>query len=175
MAQVEKQMLSALPGAAWGGCRHWGLVAARFGHELAVVPRHRMMDDDGEQKEKRMKRLILGMCLLALVAGYSYAQFDSSGKKQKNQLQLRELTGRVVDHSAAPLENAIVYLKSSKTLVVKTYITATDGKYRFPALAPNVDYGIYAECKGKKSDVKTLSSFDSRAQPYITLRINMVK
>jgi hypothetical protein len=122
-----------------------------------------------------MKRLIVGTCWLALIAACAYAQFDSGGKKPKNQPQLRELAGRVVNHSDAPLDNAVVYLKSSKTLVVKTYITAADGKYRFPALAPNVDYGVYAECQGKKSDVKTLSSFDSRAQPYITLRINMVK
>lgn len=122
-----------------------------------------------------MKRLLLGTCLLALVVGYALAQLDSGGKRQKNQPQLRELTGQVVDHSDAPLDEALVYLKSSKTLVVKTYITAADGKYRFPALAPNVDYGVYAEWKGKKSEVKTLSSFDSRSQPYITLRINMVK
>jgi hypothetical protein len=54
---------------------------------------------------------------------------------------------------------------------MKTYITEQDGSYRFPALANNVDYEVYAEYQGSRSDTKTLSGFDSRRQANITLKI----
>jgi len=108
-----------------------------------------------------------GIVIVFLVCGL--ASFVAA---EKNQPQLRELTGRVTDHNDIPLDKAIVYLKNSRTLVVKTFITGEDGRYRFPALAQNVDYEVYAERHGKKSETKTLSSFDSRAQVSIHLRID---
>jgi hypothetical protein len=123
-----------------------------------------------------MKRQVVSMLAMILVAGCAVAQFGSGGdRKMKNQPQLRELTGQVLDRADAPQNNAIVYLKNSRTLAVKTFITGKDGKYRFPALSPNVDYDVYAELEGKKSDTKTLSSFDSRAQANINLRIDAAK
>ncbi|HZD95396.1 MAG TPA: carboxypeptidase-like regulatory domain-containing protein [Candidatus Sulfotelmatobacter sp.] len=83
----------------------------------------------------------------------------------------RSLSGRVFDRQEAPLQKAIVYLKNTKTLAIKTYITETDGSYRFPALAPNVDYEVYAEYQGERSATKTLSGFDSRRQANIMLKI----
>ena len=57
------------------------------------------------------------------------------------------------------------------TMAVKTFIVGQDGSYRFNALSPNVDYEVHAERNGKKSDAKTLSSFDSRKTAYINLKI----
>jgi len=119
------------------------------------------------------KWLFRGTCVLLLVTSYAFAQAGAGGKKSRSQL--RELEGQVTDQAGAPVDSAVVYLKNSKSLVVNTYITGGDGKYRFPSLATNVDYGVYAEYQGKKSDTKTLSSFDSRAQPYIALRIDLAK
>ena len=83
----------------------------------------------------------------------------------------RILIGRVFNRQEQALEKAVVYLKNTKTLVVKTYITDADGGYRFPALSPNVDYEVYAEYNGARSDTKTLSAFDSRKQANITLHV----
>lgn len=83
----------------------------------------------------------------------------------------RMLMGKVFGRQDQPIEKAIVYLKNTKTLVVKTYITDADGGYRFPALSPNVDYEVYAEHNGARSDTKTLSAFDNRKVANITLRI----
>jgi hypothetical protein len=87
----------------------------------------------------------------------------------------RLLTGQVMGHGDAPLPGAMVYLKNTKSLTVKTYITSDTGNYRFPALTPNADYEIYAEYKGKRSDTKTLSSFDSRQHATINLKIDTAK
>ena len=93
-------------------------------------------------------------------------------RKEKTP-QARTLTGQVMDKDDAPLFKAIVYLKNTRTLAVKTFITGQDGRFRFPGLQQNVDYEIFAEYEGKKSNTKTLSAFDSREQPTINLHIEV--
>ena len=66
----------------------------------------------------------------------------------------RLLTGKVLDHSDNPLPNAIVYLTNTRTRAVKTYIVGQDGAYRFPSLQPNIDYEVYAQHNGHKSDTQ---------------------
>jgi hypothetical protein len=89
-----------------------------------------------------------------------------------SQNDSRMLIGHVMSSQDQPLQKAIVYLKNTKTLLIKTYITDSDGSYRFPALAVNADYEVYAEHEGLRSDTKTLSSFDSRKLANITLKLH---
>jgi Carboxypeptidase regulatory-like domain len=84
----------------------------------------------------------------------------------------RLLTGRVVDQDDRPLPNAVVYLTDTRTRAVKTYIAGKDGDYRFPGLSPNLDYEVYAQYNGHKSDTKTVSQFDNRSTVNINLKIN---
>ncbi len=85
---------------------------------------------------------------------------------------VRSLQGLVLNSDEAPLPDAIVYLKNTKTMSVKTFIAEKDGSYRFNALSPNVDYEVYAEYKGKRSGTKTLSAFDSRKQVTVNLKVD---
>ncbi len=85
----------------------------------------------------------------------------------------RTLQGQVMKHSEVPLPGAIVYLKNTKTMSVRSFISDKSGNYRFTSLTPNVDYEVYAEYQGSKSDVKTLSSFDSRATATINLKVDV--
>jgi hypothetical protein len=89
----------------------------------------------------------------------------------KNQDQGRNLVGQVLTKSDAPLAEAVVYLKNTKTLTIKSFITEKDGGYRFHGLSQNVDYEIYADFQGQKSPTKTISSFDTRSN--ITLNIHI--
>jgi len=98
-----------------------------------------------------------------------------SPDRKSARVTTRTLTGSVLDKSDQPVANAVVYLKNTKTLGVKTYIAQNDGSYRFPELSNNIDYEVYAQRNGKKSDTKILSQFDDRAQPRINLRIDMNK
>ncbi|MGA2369735.1 MAG: carboxypeptidase-like regulatory domain-containing protein [Candidatus Korobacteraceae bacterium] len=98
---------------------------------------------------------------------------DSTRKTTRNTT--RTLTGTVLDKSDKPIPNAVVYLKNTKTLAVKTYIAQNDGTYRFPELSPNVDYDIYAQKDGKQSKSKTLSQFDDRDKPNLNLQIDTNK
>ncbi len=100
---------------------------------------------------------------------------SSSDGRKATRVTSRILTGVVLDKSDAPVSNAVVYLKNTKSLAVKTVIAGNDGSYRFPELSPNVDYEVYAQRDGKKSDTKVLSQFDDRQKANIVLRINMNK
>jgi protocatechuate 3,4-dioxygenase beta subunit len=89
----------------------------------------------------------------------------------KSEPQTRTLTGQVTDKSDTPISGAVVYLENTRTQAVKTFITDGGGNYRFSALSPNVDYQVRAEYQGHKSDAKTLSSFDSRNNVVLRLKI----
>ena len=84
---------------------------------------------------------------------------------------LRTLQGEVMADTEAPLPGAVVYLKNTKTMSVRSFVSDDKGNYRFTSLSPNVDYEVHAEYNGKQSDTKTLSSFDSRKVASINLKI----
>jgi Carboxypeptidase regulatory-like domain len=95
---------------------------------------------------------------------------DSYAFAQRGPVQ-RVVQGKVTDQNNAGLKGSVVYLKDAHTLSVKSFIADDQGEYRFGQLAQNTDYEIWAEHDGKKSSVKTISSFDSKNQFYINLKI----
>lgn len=119
-----------------------------------------------------MKRLasfsIATIFLLVLAAG-AFAQ------DKKHESQLRTVRGLVVDKSDSAIPNAIVFLKNLRTNQVRSYISENDGKYRFSGLDPNADYEIHAEKDGAKSPTRTVSSFDSRKEIVLDLKIDKRK
>src|SRR3954447_4631564 len=119
-----------------------------------------------------MKRLTtIAAILLASGALLAVPTAGATAVIQRGQPEIRTLVGRVVDDREQPLQKAIVYLKNTKNLAIKTYISEPDGTFRFSGLAPNIDYEVYAEHEGSRSDTKTLSGFDSRRQVNVTLKI----
>ncbi len=125
-----------------------------------------------------MNRYRIVVLSLLLVANLAVAQLGGYAPERKKEKPVtsRELTGQIMDKSSdAPLGQAVVYLKNTKTLAMKTFITDKDGNYRFAALAMNVDYEVFAEREGKRSETKTLSAFDARPKANINLRIDTAK
>ena len=114
---------------------------------------------------KKSLIMFVALLLVGLSVSAAYAEKDKGNGG-------RMLQGRVLDHAENPVAGAIVYLSNTRTQSVKTFIVGQDGAYRFPGLSPNVDYEVYAQAKGKKSDTKTVSSFDSRPQLNIVLKID---
>src|SRR5579871_3886362 len=96
------------------------------------------------------------------------------GGQQRGPVQ-RVVQGKVIDKSEAPIKGAVVYLKDGHSLSVKSFISDDAGGYRFGQLAQNTDYELWAESNGKKSSVKTISSFDTKNQFVIDLKIDTGK
>lgn len=115
---------------------------------------------------KSTRVLAAGLLTLGLLCAVS------SYAKEKDTTPGRLLTGKVIDKDDNPLPNAVVYVTDTRTRAVKTYIVGPDGTFRFPALAANVEYEIYAQSNGKASDTKRMSQFDDRKVVSIVLRID---
>jgi hypothetical protein len=131
--------------------------------------------DYGKRKKRNKTRMTRTLALknAPLVAGLfllvlSLAAHAAPDKKDKAQGRL--LYGKVLDQQDNPVAGAIVYLTNTRTHAVKTYIVSQEGTYRFPGLS-TVDYEVYAQYNGHKSDTKSVSQFDDRPQVYIDLRI----
>ena len=114
--------------------------------------------------------LAILFCLAALAASFS---LPAPRLLAQSQAQ-RVVQGTVVDSSGVGLKGATVFLKDAHTLAVKSYIAADDGTFRFGQLAQNTDYQLWAELSGsgKKSAVKNISSFDTRTEINLTLKID---
>ncbi len=87
----------------------------------------------------------------------------------------RVADGKVVNKADAPLGGAVVYLKDSKSLAVKTFIADDAGHFHFGQLGQNTDYELWAESNGVRSKSKAISSFDSKNAYNFTLKIDAAK
>ncbi len=117
-----------------------------------------------------MRRTLVVCALVLMLSSMLSAQLFG-GKKPEEASGPRNLTGTVYDRQDRPVPNAIVSLKNTRTLAIATFITADNGEYRFNNLSATADYEVHAESGGKKSAPRTLSSFDSRKQAKINLKI----
>ncbi len=84
----------------------------------------------------------------------------------------RIVSGKVLNKDSQPVHSAVVYLKDDHTLSVKSFISDENGGYRFGQLSQATDYELWAEADGKKSGVKTISSFETKNALSINLKID---
>ncbi len=112
-------------------------------------------------------RLILAAALIALPSSLA-AQDNTSLNEDTNT---RSVKGVVLDKTGKPAAGAIVQLKNTKTLLIRSYITHEDGAYHFAGLNTNDDYELKADHGGQSSGTKTLSTFDSRKTATLDLKL----
>jgi hypothetical protein len=84
---------------------------------------------------------------------------------------LKNVQGKVLDAKDAPINGAIVYLENKRNDDIKTFVSTSNGSYRFADLAADTDYALWAADQGRKSGQKTISSFDTRKVVNIDLKI----
>ncbi len=101
--------------------------------------------------------------------------FRGEKRKKDDDGKTRSLSGVVKDEGDKNVAGAIVQLKDTKSLQVRSFFTKEDGNYHFHGLSADVDYQIKAEHQGAASGVKTLSVFDSRKAAVINLKLEPKK
>ena len=127
-----------------------------------------------------MKRAWLFAAMIFVVSvpvGLAQTTFGAQEKPKKGEAATRSVQGAVTTAADRPAVGAVVQLENTKTLQIRSFITKEDGIFHFYELGTDVDYKLRAEDKstGASSDTKTLSSFDSRKQAIINLKLNAKK
>lgn len=97
------------------------------------------------------------------------------GEKPKKEDNTRVVAGVVRDGDDNLVEGAIVKLKDTKSLAIRSFLTKADGAYSFQGLSNGIDYELRAEREGASSSTKVLTVFDNRKQAVINLKIEPKK
>jgi len=106
---------------------------------------------------------------LALISTVTLTAQKNKDKKQDPNL--RSVEGAVLALDKRPTPDAIVQLKDTRTLQVRTFVTQEDGQYHFAGLRTDTDYELQAALGDLKSGVKRLTTFDSRKTANIVLQL----
>jgi hypothetical protein len=118
------------------------------------------------------------LAVLGTAAALVLALSASAWKNQDNNKgegELRTVHGTVVDKDENPVPSSIIYLKNLRSQAVTTHIADDSANYKFSGLDPNVDYEIHAEHNDLASSTRTVSSFDSRRDIELVLKLSHKK
>lgn len=120
-------------------------------------------------------RFAAGVTFVALAAGVvplgSRGGLVAPLEVHAQNLGQRVVTGFVVDLNSNPVGGATVFLKDLKTKSIRSYTSATNGSFRFTQVNMAEDHELWAEKDGKKSAVKTVSSWDTRKEFECELKL----
>ena len=123
-------------------------------------------------------RTFVGFCAFFLCTQsllMSAAAQDKDKDAAKHEASLKSVRGLVTDKAESPIPASVVFLKNNRSNAIRSYISDDAGNYRFSGLDPNVDYEIHAEKDGAKSQTRTISSFDSKKEIILNLKIDKKK
>jgi Carboxypeptidase regulatory-like domain len=112
--------------------------------------------------------------ILILLAAFSlpiYPQAEPPVVSESGTQTTRSIEGTVLDAKGSPVSGAIILLKDTKTLQVRSYIAQKDGKYHFFGLSSDINYELRAQANGMTSPEKMVSVFDSRRVVKLNLKL----
>jgi hypothetical protein len=119
-------------------------------------------------------KLIALTAFAALAAGVAGVQSNNAliapSSAQAQATGMRVVSGAVLDGDD-PIVGATVFLKNQKTKAIRSYTSTEKGHYYFAQINMVDDYDLWAEKGGRKSAVKTVSSWDSRKEFVSDLKL----
>jgi len=90
---------------------------------------------------------------------------------QAQNIGQRVVMGAVVDANSASVVGATVFLKDLKSKTIRSYTTNEKGRFQFAQVNMAEDHELWAEKGGKKTAVKTVSSWDTRKAFEVELKL----
>jgi hypothetical protein len=119
--------------------------------------------------------LLAGVVIAALTAGVvpigSRGALFAPSSAQAQNLGMRVVSGTVLNASSDPVLGATVFLKSQKTKAIRSYTSTGNGHFYFAQVNKAEDFDLWAEKDGKKSAIKTVSSWDTRPEFVSDLKL----
>lgn len=119
----------------------------------------------------KMSRTIVLAC--AVVTALTIGSFStrSSLRAHAQESTPRTVSGAVLDAGDQPVIGATVFLRNTKTKSIRSFTAVEKGHYYFAQVNKVDDFELWAEKDGKKSAVKTVSSWDTRSQFVSDLKL----
>jgi hypothetical protein len=90
---------------------------------------------------------------------------------EAQNLGMRVVSGFVTDGHSVPVVGATVFLRDLKSKAIRSYTSTEQGKFRFTGVTMSEDHELWAEDHGRKSAVKTVSSWDARKEFEVELKL----
>lgn len=129
-------------------------------------------ENDPTNRGVNVLSLFRSLALAALLSFNPLSPFVLHAQDKRGfDIGARAVSGVVSDSAGKPVAGAVVLLKDTKTLQVRSYVTKDDGTYRFLGLSSNDPYELRAQRNGSSSNSKTLSQFDSHKEAKINLKL----
>lgn len=130
-------------------------------------------DTERMKRMKRMERRMRNGAITLLAAVLLASAAAPLAAQKKDDKPTRSVKGIVTDELENLLPGAVVQLKNTKTLQVKSFILNKQGSYYFHGLDLNVDYELKALYKGSDSRTRTVSTFDNRKELVYNFKIKL--
>ena len=119
----------------------------------------------GRARLLALAALVLGILLLSRFGA------NNGFSARAQNLGERTVSGTVLDAGSNPVQGATVFLKNQKSKTIRSFTSLANGHFYFAQVNKAEDFDLWAEKEGKKSEVKTVSSWDERAQYVTELRL----
>ena len=119
--------------------------------------------------------LAAGVAFALLAAGLvpvgSKGGFIGPDVAEAQNLGYRVVYGNVLDADSAPVLGATVFLKDLKSKAIRSYTTVEKGRFRFASVNMSEEHELWAAKDGRKTAVKTISSWDARKEFQVELKL----
>ena len=105
---------------------------------------------------------VCSLLALGVIPSHSRCALFAPASAWSQNFGMRTISGTVLDANSNPVAGATVFLKNERTKAIGSYESTADGHFHFAQIDMSVNFDLWAEKDGKKSAVKTVSSWDAR-------------
>jgi len=120
---------------------------------------------------RKCSRFTAAMAFALLTAGLVGGGTIGAQRAAAQNIGQRVVSGTVLDANSVPVIGATVFLKDLKSKTIRSFTTADKGHFRFAQVNMAEDHDLWAEKDGKKTAVKSVSSWDTRKDFEVEMKL----